>query len=340
MEDMRIALIGFGNVARALARMITQNRAAVYGSFGRRILVTAIATGSHGCLYNPKGIDLERALASYEGGGFTEDDADFTEDGADTLVYCGDYDVLAELSPLNIATGQPAANRIRHALGTKRHAISANKGPIAWYYSELRDLASSKGVKLLFESAVMDGTPIFSLKDECLKLCRVTEIEGVLNSTTNFVLGELAAGKSFAEALKEGRAKGFVEADPSMDIDGWDAAAKICVLANVLMDAGITPAEVRREGIRGITKEDIDAALSKGCAIKLMCGASRGSLGRVEAFASPRLVPLDSLYARVDGASSAISLTTDFMGKLTLFEHDPTIIQTAFGVFHDILRLM
>ena len=297
MEEVRLALMGFGNVGRALAQMIIDKRAAVYSKYGKRLVVTAIATGSHGNLYNPKGIDLKQALQHYEKGFNEDDDADWTEDSADTLVYCGEYDVLVELSPLNIRTGQPAANRIKQALKMKKSAVSANKGPVAWYYSDLAAMAQARGGKFFFESTVMDGTPIFNLRDNCLKLCDVTQI------------------------------------------DGWDAAAKICVLSNVLMNAGIDPGKVSVQGIRGITKEQLDAAKAEGRTIKLMCRAEKDEFGRVTAVVAPEEVPADSLYAGIDGASSVVAITTDLMGKLTIVENDPTIIQTAYGVFQDILRL-
>lgn len=338
MEEVRLALMGFGNVGRALAQMIIDKRAAVYSQYGKRLVVTAIATGSHGNLYNPKGIDLKQALVHYDKGFNEDDDADWTEDSADTLVYCGEYDVLVELSPLNIQTGQPAANRIKQALKMKKSAVSANKGPVAWYYGDLSAMAQARGGRFFFESTVMDGTPIFNLRDNCLKLCDVTQIEGILNSTTNFILKALEAGKSWEQALEEGRAAGMVEADPAMDIDGWDAAAKICVLSNVLMNAGINPAQVSVQGIRGIAKEPIDAAKAKGKTLKLMCRAQKDEFGRVTASVGPEEIPADSLYASVDGASSVVSITTDLMGKLTIVEEDPTIIQTAYGVFQDILR--
>lgn len=339
MEEVRLALMGFGNVGRALAQMIIDQRAAVYSRYGKRLLVTAIATGSHGNLYNPKGIDLKQALQHYAAGGFTEDDdADWTEDSADTLMYCGEYDVLVELSPLNIQTGQPAANRIKQALKMKKSAVSANKGPLAWYYDDLVSMAQARGGRFCFESTVMDGTPIFNLKQHCLPLCEVTEIEGILNSTTNFILRALEEGKTYEQALEEGRAAGFVEADPSMDIDGWDAAAKICVLSNVLMNARIDPGKVLVQGISGITKEQIDAAKARGKRIKLMCRAKKDEFGRVTAAVVPEEIDAGSLYASVSGASSVVSIVTDLMGRLTIVEEDPTILQTAYGVFQDILR--
>ncbi|MCQ2560422.1 MAG: hypothetical protein MJ186_00075 [Clostridia bacterium] len=338
MKDVRLAFMGFGNVGQALAKMIIENRAEIFKKYDARIMVTAIATGSHGCLYNPKGINLEEALKCYAAGGFTEDNnADWTDEPADALVYCGEYDVLVELSPLNIQTGQPAANRIKHALHMKKSAVSANKGPIAWYYEDLKAMASAKGGKFLFESTVMDGTPIFNLRDRCLNFCTVKSVEGILNSTTNFVLKYLEEGKTFEEAIAEGQRQGFVEADPSMDIGGWDAAAKICVLANVLMGANITPDRVEKKGIKGITAEDVAKAREKGCCIKLMCRAETDEFGQTRAWVKPVEVPLTSQYASVSGASSIVQIETDLMGTIAVTEKDPTIVQTAYGVFQDIL---
>ena len=130
----------------------------------------------------------------------------------------------------------------------------------------------------------------------------------------------------------------MVEADPSMDTDGWDAVAKICVLSNVLMDANIHPGLVQRQGIAGITKEQLDAAKARGKVVKLMCRAKKDEFGRVTASVAPEEIDAGSLYAAVDGASSVVSITTDLMGRLTIVEEDPTIIQTAYGVFQDILR--
>ncbi len=340
MKDFKILLMGFGNVGQALAKMLLEKREEVRGEFGRNIAVTGIVTGSRGCLYNPNGVDFAAALASIELGGFDDSNPDFAEDGAEAMLFYGDYDALVELSPLNIKTGQPAADRIARAMRAGKHAISANKGPEALHYQQLARLAEERGVKFLYESTVMDGTPIFNLKEHCLKLCKVSEIEGILNTTTNFILEKLEQGSSYEEALAEGKRLGFVEADPTMDTDGWDATAKICVLANVLMDAQLGLEDVERRGIAGIDKAALDDARSRGKCIKLACRAYIDESGVVRARVAPEEIDEMSVYANVNGASSVVSITTDLMGKLTIIEHDPTIVQTAYGVFQDILQLL
>jgi homoserine dehydrogenase len=181
-----------------------------------------------------------------------------------SIIRGGQYDVMVELTPINIMTGQPATDHVRRALDLGKHVITANKGPVAWHYRELRDLAKEKGVLFLHEATVMDGTPVYNLAKETLMGCEITEVSGIFNATTNFILTEMEKGVSFDDAVEEGRRQGFVEADASMDIDGWDAAAKLTALMNVLMDVEITPDQIRRTGIGGVTKEDIDAGEQLG----------------------------------------------------------------------------
>ncbi|NLV70671.1 MAG: homoserine dehydrogenase [Clostridiales bacterium] len=340
MNDFKVAMLGFGNVGRELAVILTKKDADVRKRYGRGISVTAIATNSRGTLYDPAGIDLDRALKEIkEGGRFSADHPALSHWDSVTIAREGDFDAILEMTPLNIKTGLPAADHIRFALERGKHAVTANKGPIAWHYRELRDLARSKGVRFYFESTVMDGTPLFNLADNTLRLCEITEVSGILNSTTNVILMKLEEGLSYEEALAEGRKLGIVEADPSMDVDGHDPTAKIIAMANVLMDAELTPDQVDRNGIAGIGREEILAAKSRGNTIKLLCKAKKEN-GQVTASVLPTEIPTDHVYATVDGASSVYSIVTDYMGKLTMIEHDGTPLQTGYGVFGDILRIL
>ena len=147
-------------------------------------------------------------------------------------------------------------------------------------------MAREHHVKFYHESTVMDGVPVFNLTDETLKGCKILEVSGILNATTNYVLSEMEHGISWEDAVAEGQRRGFVEADPSMDLDGWDAAAKLTALMNVLMDVEITPEEIQREGIRGITPEQMAEARQNHQRLKLLCRgwleASPGYRARVD----------------------------------------------------------
>lgn len=340
MKDFKVAMLGFGNVGKALAQILMDKDAQVRDCYGRGISVCAITTNSRGSLYDPLGIDLNRALLEMERDGrFSKDNPAFSAMSTADVVEKGEYDAILEMTTLNIKTGEPAMSHIKGALNRGLHAVTANKGPIAWGYRDIKTLAGEKGVCVFFESTVMDGTPIFNMAEQTLRFCHVTEIKGILNSTTNFILQKLEEGLSYEEAIQEGRRLGFVEADPTMDTDGHDPTAKIVVLANVLMDADLTPDQVDRQGIAGIDKAAIDAAKGRGQSIKLLCKAYRED-GQVKAFVKPVEIPAGDVYAVVDGASSVVSVTTDLMGALTIIEHDGTPIQTGYGVFGDILRIL
>ena len=337
MERIRIALIGYGNVGRAFAAMLERKKEYIMETFGREPIITAICTGSRGAVIRPDGIDTAS---------LTDDMFDRGLD-AFAVIDSGEYDIMTELTPINIMTGMPAIEHVRRALGKGKHVITANKGPIAWAYRELRDLAAEKDVRFLYEATVMDGVPVYNVTRENLMGCRITEVSGILNATTNFILTEMEKGSTFEDAVAEGRRQGFVEADASMDIDGWDAAAKLTALMNVLMDENITPMDIDREGIGGVTKEDLDDAAAKGMKIKLLC---HGRIVRDEKTGEekpvgtvrPTAVDANTLPAIMDATSSYVTITTDLMGGVTIIEEpfEPEIDHTAYGVLSDLLRIL
>ena len=246
-------------------------------------------------------------------------------------------DALFEVSSLNATTGQPAIAHIQAALEAGIHAISANKGPVVHAYRELTDLAASKGRRFLFESAVMDGVPIFSLFRDTLPAIEVRGFRGVLNSTTNVVLEGMEAGMTFEESVRQAQNLGVAESDPTDDIEGVDAAVKVIALANVLMQTGLKLDDVSRQGIRGITAEQLRQARSDGEAWKLVCSATRAEDGRVVASVAPQRLKLSDPLALVRGTSSVISFETDVFPELIITEQDPGLEATAYGLLADFL---
>lgn len=339
MRTLKLALLGFGNAGQGFAKMLLDKHQEIMDTYGCNVIVTAISTNSKGCIMDAEGIDLVKACSDAEKGKFAEDTRGLCSGNSFDVVEKADYDVICEMTPLNIFTGQPAIDHIKGAFNRGKHVVTANKGPIAWAYDELSDMAKSKNCLFFYETTVMDGTPVYNLVEHTLKLCKVTEVSGILNSTTNFILEGFADGKEYDAIMEEGRKLGFVEADPAMDVEGYDAAAKVTALLNVLMKAGITPNDVDRTGIENITKADVDDAASRGKVIKLLC---KGSLvdGKVEASVKPVEVEKTDMLATIDATSSVVSVTTDLMGKLSIIEHDPNIVQTAYGVFGDVLRVI
>ncbi|MBR6529307.1 MAG: homoserine dehydrogenase [Firmicutes bacterium] len=336
----KLALLGFGNAGQAFAKMLLQKHDDIKTLYGYDVVVTAIATNSKGNLVDADGIDLKEALDDLEKCGKFCNQNQLTHMSTMDIVKEADYDVLVEMTPLNIFTGQPAIEHIETAFNRKKDAITANKGPIAWKFKKLRNIATDKGVKFFYETTVMDGTPVFNFAEKTLQMAKVTEVSGILNSTTNFILEELAAGAEYDDIMARGREMGFIEADPAMDIEGYDAAAKITALLNVLMDADITPDMVDRKGIEDITVEDIKAAESRGNVIKLLCKGTRDEDGSVKASVKPEEVPKGDMLASIDSTTSVVSITTDLMKTVSVVEHQPEIEQTAYGVFGDVLRVL
>jgi homoserine dehydrogenase len=333
-RSLRALFLGFGHVAQKIVSMLTVERERYPGLAGLDIEVVAIFTGRHGGVVNEAGIDVGEALRQYrEQNGFPETPMTPLQ-ALETL----DYDVLVELSTLDIEKrGEPAIAHVRAALERGRHAVTANKGPAAFAYRELADLALRKKVRFLFESSVMDGAPVFSL-GRVLSGCRVTGLSGIFNTTTNFVISRLEAGESMQSAVKTAQCLGFAEADPALDLDGWDAAAKTAILANYFLDAGIDPLRVERQGIRQLTPECAARAVFGGKRLKLICRAWREN-GMVRAEVQPREISMDHYFAVVSGKGAALRLETDMMGPIWIMQENPGLADTAAGVIQDLLTV-
>lgn len=338
MPHYNLAMIGFGNVGRALARLLLRKEAELKECYGLTFAVTAVSTGRHGAAIRPAGLDLMACVEAVEAG---QSLAKFSTAPApkDTLEFiqtCG-ADVLFENTPVNYESGQPAVDHLRTALECGMHAVTANKGPVVHACRSLTDLARSKGRRFFFESAVMDGAPIFSLFRETLPAARLLSFRGVLNSTTNLILTRMEAGESFADAVAYAQSIGIAETDPSGDIDGWDASVKVAALATVLMDAPLKPAQVDRQGIRAITAAEIARAKADGKRWKLVCSARREG-DRVLGKVAPEMVPASSPMYSVEGTTSVIQFETDVLGLLSVVEENPGPGTTAYGLLADFVN--
>jgi homoserine dehydrogenase len=337
MAHYRLALLGFGNVGTAFACLLKRKEDELERDYGLRFIVTGIATGHHGIALDPDGICLHDALALVESGGSLDTISALPV--TDTLDFVNSVpaDVLFENSPVNHENGEPAASYLRIALERGMHAVTANKGPVVHALRELRTLAAAQGRHFLFESTVMDGAPIFSLFRTALPAAQVISFRGILNSTTNLILGRMEAGESFDAAVAHAQSVGLAETDPSGDVDGWDAAIKVAALVAVLMGIPLKPQEVDRTGIRAITPEKIALAKADGKRWKLVCTAQKEG-ERVIARVAPELVsPASPLYS-VDGSSSIVEFHTDVLPSLSIVEGDPGPETTAYGLLADFIN--
>jgi len=255
-----------------------------------------------------------------------------------SLIRSGVANTLVELSTLNPQTGQPALDHCRAALDAGLHIVTANKGPLAHGYRELRDRAAAKGRAFFFESTVMDGAPIFSMAREGLQGTDLLSFHAILNSTTNFILTAMESGMSFDDAVKQAQAIGVAEADPGNDVDGWDAATKTAVLVNVLMEGDLRPTQVDRTGIRDVTPQMLREALARNERIKLLCRAWREG-DAIKTRVAPEVVSVTDPFALVTGTNSVIRFTFDTLPGLTIIEEDAGTETTAFGVLADLISV-
>ncbi len=339
MKELKLAMLGFGVAAKAFSRILLEKHDEIAKDTGFDIRVTAITTGSRGGLMDPRGIDLKAAMEEMERlNRFDPQGPSYCGWNSLKVVAEADYDAVLEMTPINIKTGQPAIDHLKGAMLRGKHAITANKGPMAWAYRELRDLAAEKGVKFYYETTVMAGTPLFNMSETSLAYCTISRIRGLLNATTNYFLKEMEKGLPFDTILENGRRGGFLEADPSMDLDGWDASAKLTALMNVLMDAGLDPMRIDRTGIMDIKPEDVQAAAARGNKIKLICEGWLEEDGTPRGRVKPVEIPASDVMAGPD-VVSAVRLETDLMGPVTVVQYGLETTQTGYGLFIDVVRL-
>lgn len=337
MPHFKLAFLGFGNVGKALAKLLICKRDDIEQTTGVTFSVTGIATGSHGSAIDPNGIDLSQALELLESGQQISQISDFSVANSLEFVQKCSTDVLFETIPVNYETGEPAVSLVCKALELGVHVATANKGPVVHAFDELTVLAKSKGVKFYFESAVMDGAPVFALFRETLPAAKITAFRGVLNSTTNLILSRMETGESYADAVAYAQAIGIAETDPTGDVDGWDAAIKVCALATVLMGVPTKPQDVDRVGISGITPEEIELAKARGKRWKLVCEAGWDG-DQFRTTVAPQMVGVESPLYGVQGTTSIVQIESDVLGKLSLIEEDPGPHTTAYGLMADFLN--
>lgn len=337
-KEARLVLAGFGNVGKAFARLLLQKENELREEHGLSFTVTGICTGSHGAAIDPQGLDLAQALDTVERtGSLTSlDRASFLGNTLGFIEICPG-DVLIETTPVNPRSGQPALSHIEAGLARGMHAITANKGPVVYGYQHLTRLAESQGKKFLFESAVMDGAPIFSLFRGPLLGAKLIGFSGILNSCTNLLLERMEGGETLTQAIAYGTSIGITETDPSNDVDGWDAAIKVAALATVLMGQPLTPLEVQPVGIRGITPQQIAQACAEGKKWKLVCAAGWDESGQFYARVRPETVGPDSPLFAVTGTSSFVQFKLDVLPGLGILESNPSPKTTAFGLLSDVL---
>jgi len=330
MKQYRIGFIGFGNVGRALAKLFVSKSTELRDRYEIAWRIAGIATRRMGWRASQDGIDVTKLL------GGTDDTA--SVQSIDEWLAIAKPDVVFETTSLNPETGQPAIEYLRQSLQAGAHTITANKAPIVYAYDELNEIAVAKGKRLLFESTVLDSAPVFSLFRETLPAVKVRSFSGIFNSTTNVILETMEAGRSFDEGVKMAQELGVAETDPSHDVDGWDSIMKVCAIAGVIMRKRVVPAEVRREGIRGLDPVTLQAARAEGKPYKLLSRAAVNADGSITASVRPEQIATSDPLSNVRGTSLAVHFELDTIPGLTIVSHRPNLQSTAYGLLADFIN--
>ncbi len=336
----KLALIGFGTVGQGLCEILMQKTGYLKNNYNFDWELVAVSDMLKGSIYSPAGLDVPKLLELAKQGKSIEEYSGDVEKGLnaiDTINKCN-ADIVCEMSYTDIKTGQPATDHCRAALKSGKSLVTSNKGPAALFYRELSDLAKQNNVYFLIEGTVMSGTPVLNIARNDLAGNDITAIKGILNGTTNFILTNMESGRAYEDVLKEAQDLGYAEADPTADVGGFDALAKVTILANVVMGENLTPDQIPCKGISQITLNDINKARNQGKRWKLIGEIKKDQTGIK---ASVDLVMLDISHplAGVNGANNAITFTTDLMGDITLVGAGAGRIETGFSILTDILEI-
>ena len=321
---------GFGTVGQGFAEVLLLRKDFFKERYGKQIdIVCAMDSSTY--ISNPSGLSTAELLERKKTTGKVG-----TEKYHDSLDVMNsvEYDLLVEVSPTNIKTGGVGLKNIRHALEHGKDVITVNKGPLALNFCELIAIAKKNNCKLRFEGSVGGAMPIINLCRENLVGEKISSIRGIFNGTCNFILSKMDNGQSFEQALKEAQQMGYAEADPTNDIEGYDSACKIVILANSLFRRSVTFSDVKITGISSITSEAISLAASNNMVIRLIGEVSHDKLE-----VSPRLIPRGHPLS-ITGTLNAAQVVTDLAGPITVSGKGAGKIETASAILSDLVSIM
>ena len=336
----KIALIGFGTVGQGLCEILLSKEDYLKSEYGFEASIVAISDVMKGAIYSKDGLDIQQCLDLVKSGKNLEEYNKNCEKGLDSMRTISETnaDIICELAYTDVNTGEPAITHCKTAFDNKKHVVTSNKGPAALQYSDLQGIAENNNVKFLIEGTVMSGTPVLNLANGPLAGCKISAIKGILNGTTNYMLSEMENGITYDDILKKAQELGYAEADPTGDVEGFDAMAKVIILSNVVMNAGITASDVDRQGITKITPKMIANAKNENARWKLI-GSIKKSGDNTKASVKPEKLPLTHPLANIMGATNALTFTADLLGDVTIIGAGAGKIETGYSILTDILEI-
>jgi homoserine dehydrogenase len=331
---MRIVIVGFGNLGRGLSRAFIQKAEFLHGTHGLVPRVVA-AVDEFGAAVDEKGLNLAGLLnaaekngtvAAYKGGkrGKT----------ALEIIEKVEADVVYELTPTNIKTGEPGLTHIKRAMMAGKHVITSNKGPLVVAFRELDSQAKKCGVEFRYSASVGGAVPVIGLARKLLAGNEIREIRGVLNGTTNYILTRMGTeGAPLEIVLREAQELGVAEKDPTLDIEGIDTACKITILANSILGVNARLGDVKITGIKRIRPEAIRLAQEAGQVIKLVGIARRGLLE-----VGPKLIPVGHPLA-VSGTLNAVTFELDLAREISITGFGAGPKETSSSLLGDLIDI-
>lgn len=343
LKPVRIWLVGFGTVGRWLARALDSQAERLALSYGIDVTVVGLANRRDGFIYDANGLDLASVLEPASGGGsITEHPGVRRWPSTLEGLRATEADLLVEVTSSPSSDGEPGVAHMREALERGIPVVTSNKWPVALHGVELAERARSQGIAFRAESTVMSGTPVLSTLVDGLAGTVPIALRGVLNATVNFVLTRMAAGLSYDEALAEAQRAGLAERDPSADVEGHDAVAKVMILSALVFGRQLRRDQVACRGVTDLDRAEIDRAASSGARLRHVATlefAEPDGIGEVTARVQPELVGRDDPLASIDGTTNALVLQASPVGQVAIIGPGAGPQLAGQGVFSDLIAV-
>lgn len=338
MPTIRTALIGVGAVNRSFLEILMRKAERLQAQYGLSFRIV-LAADSSGVIRRAAGFDPQQLYQFKRNGGRLNTLPEVVNAPLTQVLQETDCDLVLEASPVNLKDGEPGLSVTRTALACGMNVVLANKGPLVLAFRELHELAAQKKVGLAYSATVCGALPVINIGQRDLIAADIIMLRGIFNSTSNFILAEMNSGRSFADALAEAQRRGIAEADPSLDVEGWDTANKLVIIANSMLGIHTTLHDVQVTGITGITMAQLQAEARHGRTIKLVATAQRTSQG-YHLTVAPTTLDQSDFLGSCSGWEMGIEIHSDLYGKLyhKIWEDSP--LPTASAMLRDAVNLM
>jgi homoserine dehydrogenase len=325
--------VGFGVVGQSLAKILLSRASDLYTLYGINPKIVA-CLDSKGSAISQAGLDLDRLLeAKLSRGTVAAYDKSQPHSSLAGVIDGIEAELLIEMTPTNLDSAEPGLANIISGMRAGMHIITVNKGPLALAFPSLIELADHNNIKFRFSGTVGGGTPILEFAKRCLNGERIISFKGILNGTTNYILSKMEEGLNFHDALNDAKAKGYAEASPSLDIDGYDAASKLAIMANWIMGLKVTIRDVKREGITDVDLSDIKQAAMNKNSVKLVARCDNKSL-EVKPTIIKRVDPIC-----VNGTLNAVTFCSEYSGDKTIIGRGAGGTETASSIVRDLIEI-